>query len=81
MDELMHNFNKILDEKREEIIEIANNKKTRTVNPDKKMTQVDKDKLPVDISSTLRRINEAAEKKYKDSAKYKKEINEQNRNP
>ena len=45
------------------------------------MTQVDKDKLPVDISSTLRRINEAAEKKYKDSAKYKKEINEQNRNP
>jgi hypothetical protein len=76
MDELMHNFNKILDEKREEIIQIANNKKIRAT--DKKMTNVDKEKLPVDISSTLRRINEAAEKKYKDSAKYKKEINEQN---
>ncbi len=72
----MHNFNKILDEKREEIIQIANNKKIRAT--DKKMTNVDKEKLPVDISSTLRRINEAAEKKYKDSAKYKKEINEQN---
>jgi len=74
----MHNFNKILDEKREEIIQIANNKKTRTVNNGKKMTQIEKDKLPVDISSTLKRINEAVEKKYKDSARYKKEINEQN---
>lgn len=78
MDELMHNFNKILDEKREEIIQIANNKKSRNVNSEKKMTQVEKDKLPIDISSALRRINEAAEKKYKDSARYKKEINEQN---
>jgi len=74
----MHNFNKILDEKREEIIQIANNKKSRNVNSEKKMTQVEKDKLPIDISSALRRINEAAEKKYKDSARYKKEINEQN---
>ena len=78
MEELMHNFNKILDEKREEIIQIANNKKTRTVNPDKKMTQTDNDKLPIDVSSTLRRINETLEKKYKGSARYKKEINEQN---
>jgi len=72
----MHNFNKILDEKREEIIQIANNKKKKTV--EKKMTQIENDKLPVDISSTIRRINEAAEKKYKDSAKYKKEINATN---
>jgi hypothetical protein len=76
MEELMHNFNKILDEKREEIIQIANNKKKKTV--EKKMTQIENDKLPVDISSTIRRINEAAEKKYKDSAKYKKEINATN---
>ncbi len=72
----MHNFNKILDEKRDEIIQIANNKKKKTV--EKKMTQIENDKLPVDISSTIRRINEAAEKKYKDSAKYKKEINATN---
>ena len=76
MEELMHNFNKILDEKREEIIQIANNKKKKTV--EKKMTQIENDKIPVDISSTIRRINEAAEKKYKDSAKYKKEINATN---
>ena len=76
MEELMHNFNKILDEKREEIIQIANNKKKKTV--EKKMTQIENDKLPVDISSTIRRINEATEKKYKDSAKYKKEINATN---
>jgi hypothetical protein len=76
MEELMHNFNKILDEKRDEIIQIANNKKKKTV--EKKMTQIENDKLPVDISSTIRRINEAAEKKYKDSAKYKKEINATN---
>jgi hypothetical protein len=76
MEELMHNFNKILDEKREEIIQIANNKKKK-IN-EKKLTQIENDKLPVDISSTIRRINEAAEKKYKDSAKYKKEINASN---
>ena len=67
---------KILDEKREEIIQIANNKKKK-IN-EKKLTQIENDKLPVDISSTIRRINEAAEKKYKDSAKYKKEINASN---
>jgi hypothetical protein len=68
MDELMHNFNKILDEKREEIISIANKKK------DKKMTDVNK--LNIDISSTLHRINAAVEKKYKDSAQYKKKTDE-----
>lgn len=68
MDELMHNFNKILDEKREEIILLANKKK------EKKVTDVNK--LNIDISSTLHRINAAAEKKYKDSAQYKKKANE-----
>lgn len=70
MDELMHNFNKILDEKREEIINIASKKER------KKMTD-NNDKLPFDISTTINRINVAAEKKYKASAKYKKEANEQ----
>jgi len=66
----MHNFNKILDEKREEIINIASKKER------KKMTD-NNDKLPFDISTTINRINVAAEKKYKGSAKYKKEANEQ----
>lgn len=66
----MHNFNKILDEKRDEIINIASKKER------KKMTD-DNDKLSFDISTTLHRINAAAEKKYKGSAKYKKETNEQ----
>jgi hypothetical protein len=70
MDELMHNFNKILDEKKEEIIAIATAKKK----DDKKMTNVDK--LDMDTSSTIHRINAATEKKYKDSAQYKKQTNE-----
>lgn len=68
MDELMHNFNKILDEKRDEIILIASKKK------DKKMTDINK--LDIDTSSTLHRINVAQEKKYKDSTQYKKKTNE-----
>jgi hypothetical protein len=68
MEELMHNFNKILDEKKEEIIAIAAAKKK-----DKKMTDVDK--LNHDISTTIHRINAAIEKKYKDSAQYKKKTN------
>jgi hypothetical protein len=69
MEELMHNFNKILDEKREEIIAIAAKKKDN-----KKMTNVDK--LDMDTSKTIYRINAATEKKYKDSAQYKKKENE-----
>ena len=69
MEELMHNFNKILDEKREEIIAIAAKKKDN-----KKMTNVDK--LDMDTSKTIYRINAATEKKYKDSAQYKKKANE-----
>ena len=68
MEELMHNFNKILDEKRDEIISLANRKKEKKV--------MDVNKLNIDISSTLHRINAAAEKKYKDSAKYKKKTDE-----
>ena len=70
MDELMHNFNKILDEKREEIIAIAAAKKR----DNKKMTNIDK--LDMDTSTTLNRINAAAENKYKNSAQYKKKVNE-----
>lgn len=69
MEELMHNFNKILDEKREEIIAIAAKKKDN-----KKMTNADK--LDMDTSKTIYRINAATEKKYKDSAQYKKKENE-----
>jgi uncharacterized membrane protein len=69
MEELMHNFNKILDEKREEIIAIAAKKKDN-----KKMTNADK--LDMDTSKTIYRINAATEKKYKDSAQYKKKANE-----
>ena len=70
MEELMHNFNKILDEKKEEIIAIATAKKK----DNKKMTNADK--LDMDTSKTIYRINAATEKKYKDSAQYKKKANE-----
>jgi hypothetical protein len=66
MDELLHNFNRILDDKREEIIAIAAAKKREN----KKV--IDNDKLPLDVSTTLNRINASIEKKYKDSAQYKK---------
>lgn len=72
MEELMHNFNRILDDKREEIIAIASAKKREN----KKVINVDK--LPFDISTTLNRINAAAEKKYKASAKYNKKQQEEN---
>ena len=67
MDDLLHNFNKILIDKRDEIIEIANSKKREN----KKMTDT-VNNLPHDISKTLYRINAATEKKLKDSARYKK---------
>jgi hypothetical protein len=64
--ELLYTFNKILLDKRDEIIEIANNKKRG----DKKMNDVNK--LNKDISTTLTRIHTENEKKIKKSARYKK---------
>jgi hypothetical protein len=68
-DELLYNFNKILLEKREEIIEIANNKK-RDI---KKMTDINK--LNKDTSDTYARIKLENEKKIQKSARYKKKEN------
>ena len=65
-EELLYNFNKILLEKREEIIEIANNKKREN----KKMTDVNK--LNKDIATTFNRITLENEKKIRNSARYKK---------
>jgi len=63
---LLYNFNKILLEKRDEIIEIANNKKREN----KKMSDVNK--LNRDISNTANRIKVENERKIKSSARYKK---------
>ena len=71
MEELMHNFNKILDEKKEEIIAIATKKERKKVNENI-------EKLNLDISSTINRLNAAQEKKYKASAKYKKDREKNN---
>jgi len=38
----------------------------------------DVNKLPLDVSTTLHRINEALEKKYKASAKYNKKLQKEN---
>ena len=65
-EELLYNFNKILLEKREEIIELANNKKREN----KKMTDVNK--LNKDIATTFNRITLENEKKIRNSARYKK---------
>lgn len=65
-DELLYTFNKILLEKRDEIIELANNKKREN----KKMSLPDK--LNKDISTTINRIKTENEKKIKKSARYKK---------
>ena len=67
-EELLYNFNIILLEKREEIIEIANSKKR-----EKKMSDVNK--LNMDISTTFTRIKQENEKKLKNSARYKKKEN------
>ena len=65
-EELLYNFNRILLEKREEIIEIANSKKREN----KKMTDINK--LDRDASATLNKIKLENEKKIKNSARYKK---------
>ena len=64
-EELLYNFNKILLDKRDEIIEIANNKKREN----KKMTDINK--LNRDISNTAHRIKTEDEKKKQKSARYK----------
>jgi len=65
-DILLYQFNKILLEKRNEIIEIANSKKREN----KKMTDINK--LDRDTNSTISRIKIENEKKIKSSARYKK---------
>lgn len=62
----LYQFNKILLEKRNEIIEIANSKKKEN----KKMTDVNK--LDKDTNTTLNRLKVENEKKIKNSARYKK---------
>jgi len=64
-DDLLYHFNKILLEKRDEIIEIANNKKR-----EKKMNDING--LTKDIRTTASRINLENEKRIKNSARYKK---------
>jgi len=65
-DDLLYHFNKILLEKRDEIIEIANSKKKEN----KKMNDINK--LDRDANNTLLRIKQDNEKKIKNSARYKK---------
>jgi len=71
-DELLYTFNKILLEKRDEIIEIANKKKIAN----KKMSDVNK--LDKDTSTTLYNIKNEQEKKLKKTARYKKKEEIQN---
>jgi hypothetical protein len=65
-DALLYQFNKILLEKRTEIIEIANSKKREN----KKMN--DPNKLDRDTNTTINKIKIENEKKIKNSARYKK---------
>ena len=69
-DELLYNFNKILLEKREEIIEISKSK-LRDI---KKM--INPDKLDKDTKDTLNRLKVENEKKIKSSKAYKKKMEE-----
>jgi hypothetical protein len=71
-DELLYNFNKILLEKRDEIIEISKSKKRelkKVINPDK---------LDKDTKDTLNRLKVENEKKIKSSKAYKKKMQEEN---
>lgn len=70
-DELLYNFNKILLEKRDEIIEISKVKKReikKVINPDK---------LDKDTNDTLNRLKVENEKKIKSSKAYKKKMQEE----
>lgn len=64
-DDLLYHFNKILLEKREEIIELANKKK-------REVKKTDPNKLDRDTNTTVARIKLEQEKRLKNSAKYKK---------
>lgn len=69
-DELLYNFNKILLEKRDEIIEISKSKKReikKVINPDT---------LSKDTKDTLNRLKVENEKKIKSSKAYKKKMEE-----
>jgi len=70
-DELLYNFNKILLEKREEIIAISK-LKTRD---NKKM--INPDKLDKDTKDTINRLKVENEKKIKSSKAYKKKMEEE----
>ena len=70
-DELLYNFNKILLEKRDEIIEISKSKTRET----KKM--INPDNLNKDIKDTLNRLKCENEKKIKSSKAYKKKIEQE----
>jgi stalled ribosome alternative rescue factor ArfA len=70
-DELLYNFNKILLEKREEIIEISKSKKReikKVINPNI---------LNKDTKDTLNRLKVENEKKIKSSKAYKKKMEEE----
>jgi hypothetical protein len=71
-DELLYNFNKILLEKRDEIIEISKLKTRET----KKM--INPDCLNKDVKDTLARLKNENEKKLKSSKAYKKKIEQEN---
>jgi len=70
-EELLYNFNRILLEKRDEIIKIADGKKREN---HKKMNNVEL--LNKDVKDTLNRIKLENEKKIKSSKRYKKENQE-----
>jgi hypothetical protein len=70
-DELLYNFNKILLEKREEIIEISKSK----IRENKKV--INPDKLDKDTKDTLNRLKVENEKKIKSSKAYKKKMEEE----
>ena len=70
-DELLYNFNRILLEKRDEIMKIAESKKRE---PIKKLNNVEV--LNKDVKDTLNRIKLENERKIKSSKRYKKENQE-----
>jgi len=68
-DDLLYNFNKIILEKRDELIKLSDSKKREN----KKMTDVNK--LNKDIASTIIKLNNENEKRIRNSARYKKNAN------
>jgi len=68
-DDLLYNFNKIILEKRDELIKLSDSKKREN----KKLTDVNK--LNKDIASTIIKLNNENEKRIRNSARYKKNAN------